>query len=247
MKDNFSAHASTYAQFRPVYPAALYDHLLALIKEHKLAWDCGCGNGQVAGILSGNFNSVIATDISSSQILHAVQKPNIDYRLMPAEKTDIETGSVNFIAVAQAIHWFNFEAFYKEVKRVSKPDALLAIWCYNLLEITPEIDLVVRRLYDEILGDEHWDPELKYIEEHYKTIPFPFKEIEIPDFKIEVTWNMDQLTGYLNSWSAVRHYINKTGVNPVEQLSSELKKTWGSKEFRHVIFPIYSRVGKVCP
>lgn len=245
MKDNFSGHASSYAQFRPVYPKALYDHLLTLVNEGAYAWDCGCGNGQVAGVIADYFNRVVATDISLNQIELAVLKSNVDYRVMPAEKTDIKSGSINLVTVGQALHWFNFEEFYQEVKRVCKPDAILAVWCYNLLEINEDIDIIIGHFYANILGDSYWDPERKYIEEHYETIPFPFQDLESPEFKIEVSWNLDQLLGYLNSWSAVQHYIKKNGTNPLEQVMDDLKKAWGNAESHKVIFPIYIRIGKV--
>jgi SAM-dependent methyltransferase len=247
MKDNFSAHASNYAKFRPVYPQKLYNYLLSFVKKNHSAWDCGCGNGQVAGILSKHFDKVIATDISAGQIGHAVQRPNIDYRVLPAEKTDIPDSTISLITVAQAIHWFNFEEFYREVLRVATPEAIIAIWCYNLLEVNPEIDTVVRALYGGILGEEYWDPERKYIEEHYLTIPFPFEEIRAPDFQIETTWNLEQLIGYLSSWSAVQHYIRKNEINPVEILRNELTVAWGAQEKYKVIFPIFTRLGKVKP
>ncbi len=210
-----------------------------------MAWDCGCGNGQVAGVLSNHLDVVIATDISSTQIQHAIQRPNIQYRVLPAEKTDIISGSLDLITVAQAFHWFNFNEFYEEVRRVCKPDAILAIWCYDLLQINPNLDEVIDYLYEDILGDQYWDQERKLVEEHYQTIPFPFEEIFLPEFQIQTRWNLNQLIGFLNSWSAVQHYIRKNNINPVEELSQQLKTAWGNEEIQKVSFPIYTRVGKV--
>lgn len=245
MKDNFSSHASTYVKFRPVYPGAIYDFILGLAVKRNTAWDCGCGNGQVAGALSENFKQIIASDISEKQIRHAVKKPNIEYLIFPAEDTPIHDHSVDLIIVAQAIHWFDFDSFYKEVKRVSTEEAVIAVWCYELLEISIDVDSVIMELYSEILGEEFWDPERKYIQEHYKTIPFPFEEIPAPAFKIAVSWDFEQLTGYLNTWSAVQHYIRKNGGNPVDQISEKLKQVWGSQQSRLVSFPIYMRIGKI--
>lgn len=245
LKDNFSAQASSYAQFRPVYPQGLYDRLLDLVKEKNTAWDCGCGNGQVASVLSAHFDEVIATDISSGQIQHARQKPNINYRLMPAENTDIKTSSVDLITVAQAIHWFNFEEFYKEARRVGKSESIIAVWAYNLPELNTPIDKVIQNLYSDILGSQYWDPERKFIEENYQTIPFPFEEILLPEFRIETSWTLENLLGYLNSWSAVQHFIGKKNINPVGQLEAEFRTAWGTEKICKVSFPVYTRIGKV--
>src|SRR5215813_11380299 len=46
--DHFSAFAARYAEFRPRYPAALTAQLAELSAEHDVAWDVGCGNGQLS-------------------------------------------------------------------------------------------------------------------------------------------------------------------------------------------------------
>ena len=245
MKDNFSNHAAVYAAFRPVYPVELYDFLLSLVPERNRAWDCGCGNGQVAGVLSDYFNQVDATDISQKQLDHAIKKPNINYQLAPAEKVDIAPASIDLVTVAQAIHWFNLDAFYKEVHRVCKPGSVIAAWCYSLLTINDQLDQVIQHLYADTLGDKYWDAERRLVEEQYQTIPFPFEEIDAPKFSIRVSWTFEHLIGYLNSWSAVQHYIRDNNENPVEKIATELRDGWGHTENQEVVFPLFSRVGKV--
>ena len=244
-KDNFSAHASVYAQFRPVYPAELYEFLYSLLPEKRIAWDCGCGNGQVAGVLADSFEKVEATDISQKQLDHAVQKPNIHYHLTKAEDSGLAGSSVDLITVAQAIHWFDFDAFYREVYRVGRPGSVIAVWCYSLLTINKEVDEVILRLYSDTLGSEYWDAEREYINEHYQTIPFPFEEITAPEFSIKINWTRDHLTGYLNSWSAVQHYIRKNDINPVQEIVPALKKAWGKADALEAVFPLFSRVGRI--
>lgn len=247
MKDYFSLHAATYAQFRPVYPKALYDFLLPLVSNKKVAWDCGCGNGQVASRLAEHFEHVEATDLSRKQIHHAIAKTNVEYHIAPAEHTPIESNFVNLITVAQALHWFDMAAFYQEVQRVSANDGIIAVWCYSLMEINSEIDAIIHRLYSETLGAQYWDPARRYIDEHYRTIPFPFEEIKTPDFSISVSWTLPELLGYLASWSAVQHYIQKNDTNPVDIYVQELESAWDGKNTIDIRFPLYLRVGKVKP
>jgi trans-aconitate methyltransferase len=85
MKDNFSQQSGAYAKFRPVYPAALYDFICSQVNHFERAWDCGTGNGQVAGVLADRFQEVYATDISQKQLNRAIRKGNIHYRLAAAE------------------------------------------------------------------------------------------------------------------------------------------------------------------
>ena len=116
---------------------------------------------------------------------------------------------------------------------------------YNLMTIDENCDKVIRYLYSDILGDKYWDKERKYLDEQYQTIPFPFQEIKAPDFSEKVKWNIDELTGYLNTWSAVQHYIKANDTNPVDEIRAQLEKIWGNEEKKEVTFPTLMRIGKV--
>lgn len=244
MKDYFSTQSALYAQFRPTYPAELFDYMLSLVKEKHTAWDCATGNGQVAKELAKYFNHVFATDISENQLKNAMQQPNITYAIAPAEKTTFKNEVFDLITVAQAIHWFNFNEFYTEVKRTLKPDGLVAVIGYGLMYINPAIDALIHKFYEDILGP-FWDEERRYITEHYQTIPFPFHEIKTPNFTIKTKWPFEQLVGYLNTWSALQHYMQMHNQNPMDFILEPLKETWGNAESREVNFPILLRLGKI--
>jgi SAM-dependent methyltransferase len=243
MKDNFSTQANEYAKYRPTYPNELFNYLLSLTTEKECLWDCATGNGQVAGELAAHFKHVYATDISEAQIQNAVRLPNISYSIQSAEKTDFGDKTFDLIVVAQAIHWFNFDNFYKEVKRTLKSNGLLAVAGYNLLQISNEVDVVVKQFKTEYIA-EYWDAERRYIDEGYQTIPFPFDEIEAPEFSISLQWTFDHLIGYLDTWSAVKHFEKQKGINPVQQYKNKLKTAWGNEETKLVTFPILLRVGR---
>lgn len=243
MKDNFSTQAAAYAIYRPTYPQELYDYLFSLVKNKDMAWDCATGNGQVARILAQHFKTVYATDISEKQLTQALKLPNIVYRVESSDQANVPDNNFDLITVAQAIHWFNFDAFYAEVKRTLKPDGVLVVIGYGVMFIDKKVDKVVHKLYEDILG-KYWDPERRYIEEGYKTIPFPFEEIATPHFQIKTTWNFNQMIGYLNTWSSLQHYKKANDRNPLEYMFTELKEAWGSDDVKDVHFPILLRVGK---
>ncbi len=243
MKDNFSKQANLYAKFRPGYPDELFDFLFSLLTEKNTAWDCGTGNGQVALQLSKQFADVYATDISASQIANAVSKENIHYSKISAEETSFPENMFDMVTVGQAIHWFNFDKFYKEVNRTLKPGGLIAVFGYGLLTVNKEIDLLITDFYKNTTGP-YWDVERKYIDENYKTIPFPFAEIKTPAFCSKYHWELESVEGFLNTWSAVQHYIKKNSENPVNLVIDKLKKVWGNNVKREVLFPIFMRAGK---
>jgi ubiquinone/menaquinone biosynthesis C-methylase UbiE len=243
MKDNFSKQSDLYSRFRPGYPGQLFDFLLPLVPDKRNAWDCGTGNGQVAAKLSNYFTEVYATDLSAAQIENADHKKNIFYSVEKAEKTLFPDNKFDLITIAQAIHWFEFNDFYHEAQRTLKPGGIIAVMGYDILRINKKIDFLIDTFYRDTTGS-YWDEERKYVEEHYLTIPFPFKEITTPAFSMNYNWELERVTGYLNTWSAVQHYIRKNNENPVDKISEELKKAWGNVLKRKVQFPIFMRTGR---
>jgi len=243
-KDNFSKQAGTYAKYRPDYPDELFGYLQTLTKEHDLAWDCGTGNGQSAIGLSKYYRSVYATDPSEQQIRNALPHERITYKVEKAENPALSDGVVDLITVAQTLHWFEFDRFYSEVKRVLKPGAILAAWAYGLPSVNADIDEVIRHFHNHVVG-EFWQPENRLIENGYATIPFPFEALHTPGFSIRKMLSLDDITGLVNSWSAVQRCIDKTGTNPVESLEPTLVELWGDPETeRQATWKLILKVGK---
>lgn len=245
-KDNFSSQSKAYATFRPSLPDDVYRFILQQVQAFDLAWDVGTGNGQTAVKLADHFTKVFATDISENQLANATQRPNIVYKKEPAEASSLESGSVDLVTIAQAIHWFDFDNFYKEVRRVAKPGGIIAAFTYSLLQVeNRQVNDLIDHFY---WNDTHayWDEERKYVDDGYRTIPFPFKEIEAPAFGMHYEWNSGQLLGYLNTWSASLHYHKKTGRTLTQDfLEDKLSAVIAPGETIKITFPIHMRIGVV--
>ncbi|WP_299462322.1 class I SAM-dependent methyltransferase [uncultured Microscilla sp.] len=250
-KDNFSKQASIYAKYRPSYPEGLYDFLLQQVPNKTKAWDCATGNGQVAKALASHFDQVIATDASKAQIDHAIQMPNIHYQVATAEDSGLANDSVDFIAVGQAAHWFRMERFYEEVQRVARPGAMLALWGYGLGYFEAQVgnasalNSLIRHFYTAVVG-KYWDVERKHVDNAYESIVFPYEPIATPAFKMQLDWNLEDLLGYLKTWSSVQKYIVQNGINPVEKLRPELTEAWGEEgRQRTITWDICLKFGEV--
>ncbi|NEP18901.1 MAG: class I SAM-dependent methyltransferase, partial [Leptolyngbya sp. SIO4C1] len=218
-KDYFSGQAENYARYRPRYPEALFEYLAGLVAQRQVAWDCGTGNGQVALSLTPYFERVQATDASAAQIAHAFVHPQVQYQVAPAEAVPLGDRSVDLITVGLAIHWFEIERFYAEVKRVAKPGAILAVWCSGDFLATPETQRLceIVQTYREFL--KPWiAPEVALIEAEYQTLPFPFEELSPPRFQMTAGWRRDQLVGCLKTWSATQRMMQTQGAQTVAEL-----------------------------
>ncbi|MFN8344123.1 MAG: class I SAM-dependent methyltransferase [Spirosomataceae bacterium] len=244
MKDLFSGHAADYALYRPGYPKALYDWVFERVTCFDAAWDCGTGNGQVARVLAERFKQVEATDISAAQMEQAPPAQNVHYLVCLAETTPFSPASFDLVTVGQALHWFDFEQFNAEVKRVAKPGALLAVWTYELVSISPEIDTLIFDFYRNTLGT-YWDKERKHVENRYADIPFPYGNIEKKVFKQTYEWTLDQVCRYLHTWSSVRKFEKINRINPVSELQQRLALLWGDSERKTVTFPVFTQLGEI--
>lgn len=243
-QDHFSALAQKYASYRPHYPRALFEYLASISAGRRLAWDCACGNGQASLDLAEYFDEVAATDASGEQIAAAKQHPKIQYSAAPAEASKLPAACADLITVAQALHWFDLEQFYPEARRVLKPGAHIAVWCYGIcLFDSPVIDELFVDFYANAVGP-YWPPEREHVEAGYRDLPFPFNEIQTPPFNMATRWTMAELIGYLSTWSAVKRYTEANKASPLPQFEAQLLTVWGDPGIaRQIAWPLALRVG----
>jgi SAM-dependent methyltransferase len=207
-----------------------------------MAWDCATGSGQAAVELAEVFERVIATDASEQQIARAERHPKVEYRTATAEESEIDSQSVDVVTVAQALHWFDLTRFYPEVRRVLKPRGVIAAWAYKLASVTPEIDVVVKHYYSGVVGP-YWPAE-RVLVEKFEDLPFAFEEIAPPRFEMAAEWKVEQLLGYLRTWSATQRFLAAEKRDPLEEVERELRAAWGN-ESRPIFWPLTGRVGRV--
>lgn len=246
-KDYFSKQANEYALYRPHYPEALFEYLASTTSFHEIAWDCGTGNGQVALSLTAYYKQIFATDASEKQIAQAFQHERVHYCVAPAERTEIPANSIDLITVGQALHWFNLEKFYQEVRRVLNNSGAIAVWCYGrqvIPQATAELNQALQDYWKAV--EPFWPPEIQLVEQKYQTIPFPFVEVTPRPFSATVEWTVDQLIGYFGTWSATQRFIQQHSIDPIAELSHRIVAAWGSsQESKLIEWPIYLRVGRL--
>jgi ubiquinone/menaquinone biosynthesis C-methylase UbiE len=244
--DHFSGVASEYAEYRPLYPAALFDWLAEVAPRRGLAWDCATGSGQAAVAMAARFDRVIATDASAGQIAAATPDPRVEYRVAPAEASGLEPGSVDLVTVAQALHWFDRPAFFAEARRVLRRDGVVAVWTYGHPSLDePRADAVLQHFYSRTVGP-YWPPERALVDTAYRTIDFPFAEIAPLAFEMETRWTLESLVGYVATWSAVTRFRAERGEDPVPDFAAALEASWGDSGLaRRIAWPLSLRVGRV--
>ena len=244
-KDLFSKQSDLYARYRHGYPKELYDHILSLVKDKNIAWDCATGNGQAAVALADHFKKVIATDISPAQIEKAKPRDNIEYLVCPAESTPFDENTFDLVTVAQAYHWIKWDEFKDEVTRVCKPGAIIAVWVYYAHTTgDKKVDDAVHDFYEDVTRS-YWDYERKFVDEMYSTVEFDYELLPPKIFETILEWRREDLVGYISSWSAIQKYIKVNGHSPVPLIEKAINELWPEGEIKKVTFPIYLKSGRV--
>ena len=243
-RDLFSESAAQYTRFRPDYPAELIAFAASLAPQRDLAWDCATGNGQAAAALAEHFDRVIATDASAAQLEHARRRANIEYRVARAEDSGLPSEYTDLVTVAQALHWFDREAFYAEANRVLRPNGALVTWGYGDPTIgDPEADAILQRFNFQAMG-QYWPVERGTLRDAYTSKPFPFETIDTPTFVLEREWTRAELVGYISSWSAVSRYRAMHSEDPIPVVDAEFAREWNSSARYLIRWPLLIRAGR---
>jgi SAM-dependent methyltransferase len=224
--DYFSDHAKLYASARPSYPEELFRFVASIAHDRERAWDCATGNGQAAVGLARYFAEVEATDASDDQIANAVAGPNITYAVRSAEESGFPPRYFDAVCVASAIHWFDYERFYPEVKRVLRSRGVVVAWGYDHLSVSTEFDAEFDRRVERVIAP-YWPPRKKLLHDGYRDVPFPFERIEPPPIEMREDWTFGQLMAFVRSWSGVQRCIAAQGEEFLTAAVVALKSAWG--------------------
>ncbi|WP_341646012.1 class I SAM-dependent methyltransferase [Thauera sp. SDU_THAU2] len=240
----FAQGGEAYARFRPTYPPELACFLAGLVPGRQLAVDVGCGSGQLTGLLGEHFGKVLGLDPSAAQLAHAAPHPRVEYVCAPAERLPVADGSASLITVAQAAHWFDLPRFYAEVRRIAAPGAVLALISYGVPCLDEELNARFGRFYADEIGP-FWPAERKLVDGGYADLPFPFDEQAAPAMEIRAAWTLEELLGYLSTWSAVRKAREAGHEKLLGTFAADLAALWGDPARRRDIrWPINMRLGR---
>lgn len=243
-RDHFSHGAQDYAASRPAYPRVLFRFLAGILSGRDRAWDAGCGSGQISVPLTGVVRHVVGADASAAQVRTAAAHPRVSYIVARAEQSGLAAGVADLCVAGQAVHWFDLNGYYTEVERVAKRGATVAIVGYGRPELARALDERVRAFHHALAA--YWPAQRRYVDEHYASLPFPFREQRAPAFEMRQRWDLDRFSRYVDTWSAVRALEKDEGRRSVDEFHRDLRRRWGhASTARAVRWPLLLRVGTV--
>jgi SAM-dependent methyltransferase len=240
----FNDKSDVYRDSRPIYPKELLAFIAGLTQRRDAAWDCATGNGQAAIGLAAYFSVVYATDVSDNQIAHSLPHARVQYSVGGAESPAFADASLDLATVAQALHWFDYPRFWPAVTRVLKPDGVFAAWGGTTGSTSTRRSTRLSRLrLDRIVS--YWAPQNRLLWDGYRDVDFRLVPIEAPSFELRMQWDLDQLFGYLHSWSATRRCMEQEGEDFFQSAYRSVLEVWGSaKQTRAVTMPLHLLVGR---
>ncbi len=235
-----------YALHRPDYPDRLAPLLAALPARRHRALDVGCGTGQLTGQLAPLIDTVTGIDLSPGQLAAATPAPTVTYAVADATALPLADASIDLITVAQAAHWIDLPAFYREVDRVAAPGAALALVNYGICHLDdPALDQLYREFYH---GDFHrfWDPARRHVENGLRDLPFPYQEVTVECPPIVRQHRLAHFLGYLGTWSASKKARETGHGEELAAFARHLAGRWGDPDQpRTVTWPVTVRAGIV--
>lgn len=154
-KHRFSNRAADYARYRPGYPREVLDVLrtwCSLKPEHTIA-DIGSGTGLLSKLFLENGNRVFGVEPNAEMRAAGEEFLGSYDRFTSvagsAEATTLPEESVDFVAAAQAFHWFDAVPTRREFRRILKPKGrVIILWNERLAEETPflrDYEVLLRR------------------------------------------------------------------------------------------------------
>ena len=240
--DHFSELAARYAAYRPHYPPGLVGLLADRCERHDVAWDVGCGSGQLSVALAARFSQVIATDPAQAQLDHAERDPRVEYRCTPAEASGLPDASVDLAVAAQAAHWFDWPRFVAEAGRVVRPGGLVALVSYRNADLGGDIGALLLDFYQEI--DPYWPSGRAHVNNQYRDLVLPWPALPAPPLEMTATWTRDELIGYITTWSATARFVAARGEAPLDELRRQITARWPGPDPREVHWPLTLKLAR---
>lgn len=127
--DRFSDRANDYAKYRPSYPGAAIDAILAGLGQPSdlIVADIGAGTGISSRLMADRGAMVWAIEPNATMRDAAESHSRVEFWNGTAEQTGLPDHSVGLVLCCQSFHWFEPVATLTEFHRILRPQGRVAL------------------------------------------------------------------------------------------------------------------------
>ncbi len=120
----------------------------------------------------------------------------------------------------------------------------MVLWFFQVSPEQEKLKSALQEFYESI--NSYWPPERQLVNNQYKIITFPFTEIKYPQILMKKEWTINQLVGYLLTWSSTQRFINNQGQNIMfNKLETIINSVSSIDELITISWPVYWRIGSL--
>ncbi len=154
----FGPAADAYSTFRPEYPSALFDRILAFLPPERrdCAMDLGAGTGKATRALVKLFAHVIA--VEPDQLMAKKLRDTercAEVRLSTAEECRQVPDSADLVNIATALHWMDTERVMANVALWLRCGGILAVYGSDFPRTPDPIHAIIRQEFRERWNQFH--------------------------------------------------------------------------------------------
>jgi SAM-dependent methyltransferase len=217
--DAFAGTSSYYLRFRPPYPRALLDDLVARSRATGtgLMVDLACGPGRVAFGLLASFGEVLAVDLEPEMVDEGRREAarlglsKITWRVGKAEDTSVPGGAAELVTIGEAFHRLDQVAVSRAAFGWLRPGGcLVTLGSFSVLSGREpwqrSVVECVQRWTAGRSGTSDGLPPRKPgaapEQNEFVLRRAGFEEVASYTFPATVDWTLDGIIGYLYSTSA---------------------------------------------
>ncbi|KAH7958356.1 hypothetical protein HPB49_001008 [Dermacentor silvarum] len=203
--------SAQYKVARPVVPPAMVADIVEYANQtvsckDGVCVDVGCGPGQSTERFCPHFRKVVGTDISETQISiarAACTAKNVSFQVANAECLPFDAGTVALVSTVNALHWFHWNSFFAEVRRVLVDGGVFCPTLYRLRAVAePGLD----KCFEEF---RHQEFEGYLTAQHdfwtygYEKTEVPFSDVRKEEFSVKEKTALSAVMACVRTWSFV--------------------------------------------
>ena len=150
--ERFSNRVDNYTKYRPSYPQTVINYFQdhCELNRSSIVADVGSGTGIFTELLLQGGYHVFAVEPNEKMRRAAEDSLSVNPRFRSvkgkAERTGLDSHSIDLVTVAQAFHWFRHEETLLEFRRIIKPSRRIAlVWNQR------KINNPFQKAYDQML------------------------------------------------------------------------------------------------